>query len=688
MAGFPVESGSGSGSGGGGGGTSDVEDLNDLDDVSTGSNSARGDKGVKFNTAGTSLTAVDLVEDLNDLSDVATGTNTARSNDVLRFNSDGTSLGVADYVGKLEDLNDVNTLDGGVAGVRANKGVRFNADGTELEAADFPARTRTELINGNVTIANANTWVLASSTAIASTPAGLLEVQWDHGNNMGRLVGFFSTEAWFALPVSAVGGTFDRDNAFEIVARGTNVRNLYIGRTSSNTMLVAAQDAGDDPSPLVVHRIASSAYTNDLNALSDVDTGSDSARASMGVRFNSDGTSLEAAAWPSGGGASDLNDLSDVATGTNTARGGRGLIFNAAGTSLGTTRLVDELNELADVATGADSTRAGMGVRFNADGSSLEAESWPTSGQGSGSGNNEFQALGEVVEYEDWALSGNAIVLHASTSNRGIPFTNDATHIELELDFTDATTTSGTIAVEYSQDRGTNWHNFLDEDGDDVAITAGSTTAWTQRVTREFASEADSTWSIQETHTLWFRLSGTGLGGTIDWQYQQEDDSKTTRSYAETLFETDTTLPARTYSSNGSGNTVTQVAITPVPYDKILDIIIVFKQGNGQPEHLMRLSRAELDRIGSYDAGSEPTTFNTDPLKAALVSAPVAYTDEGPYLFPPVSWIHSSRGGPHNTTKHRQVVGFARDGAYLTKALFCVFQQPRTLKEIAVVRER
>ena len=625
--------------------------LNDLTDVATGSDTARGGKGVQFNAGGTSLEAADLVANLNDLGDVATGNNAGRASRGLVFNGDGTSLGVMTIPTYLNELTDVAT---GLDSARGGKGVRFNAAGSSLEAEDWPSsatRTRTEIFNGNITIAagQVNNWIPVGSVTIASSPAGLLEIIWDMGTGDRAFIPLIiSTEAFLALPASTAWTAYDRDNAFQIIGPTASNR-AFIGRTATNGMLIAAEDHGADPRPLTVHRIAGDATTTTA-----------------------------------------LNDLTDVATGGDAARGGKGLVFNSGGTSLGATDLVGDLNDLSDVATGANSARASMGVRFNSDGTSLEAHSWPASGQGSGTGNNEFQAQGEVVEYEDWTISGSAEILHKSgTNQRGIPVLNDATHVEVEIDVTDATTTSGNIAVEYSLDRGTTWHNVLDDAGDDVALTPGSTTVWSDRFGRTFFSDSDAAWNIAEDETLYLRVSGTGLGGSIDWEYLQEDDSKTTRSYVATIFDTDTTLPSRTPIANGSNYTVTQIDVEPIPWEKVIELVLVFAAASGDPSLPLRLSKAAMDYAGTYTDATIPTTFSSDPLKVSMMTVNIGgYSFAGPFVTPGVQWIYDSRAGSGGQARHRLLVGVSLDGAYLNKVLICAINREWTLKEISAVRER
>ena len=390
-----------------------------------------------------------------------------------------------------------------------------------------------------------------------------------------------------------------------------------------------------------------------------------------------------------------FRDLSDVDVGETVGqRANKGLMYDGDGEDVQTYDVVRDLNDIRDVSTGANATRAQMGLRFNSDGTSLVTESWPASGQGGLSG---YQEIGDAERVENRTLSGQTFTLHESTTlTRGIPFHNDATHLDFVIEFNANTYVTGeNMLVEYSLDRGTTWHRFLDEDGDDVDIAGHTATEWEQRITREFCSEKDPNWNtVNEDYLFYVRLvAGTAshdLEGTVNFEWTPEDDSATSRYYSQEVYDTGVLIPSVQATSAGTGYTVTQVGVTPVAWEKIVEIQIFFSK-NSDVERMVARIPLQLIEDASADFSTVPTT-HTDlaPMKAVVVGKNLTgHTDDGPVARPYANWLWNTRyeqGG--STLKERLIIATHKEGAYLTKLLITAVSTGFTIRNVRILREK
>ena len=352
-----------------------------------------------------------------------------------------------------------------------------------------------------------------------------------------------------------------------------------------------------------------------------------------------------------------------------------------------------ELNDLSDVATGSASSRGNMAVRWNADGTSLTSTAWPSgSGGAEGGAALEYERIGDTDRVENITLSGISTVLHEDTTDQhGVYFNNDATHLDFEIEFNSSTgPATGNMGIEYSLDRGTTWYPFLDEDGDDEVQAVRTAATFSKRITREFCSERDSSWSVTATHVLWVRLtapSGSNLAGTVNLEWTAEDDSNTARLKYDEVYSTDTTLNGISYNQNSTGYTITQIGITPVPWEKIIEVQLLISYSTNAQSYTMVIPRRYIDE-GAYFTGTVPANWNSVIYKSITQGRNLEGGSSEPLTISPSGgWLWRSRQDAGSETKQRVLFGTQKEGAYLKKILLTALSATVTLRKIFILRE-
>ena len=317
-----------------------------------------------------------------------------------------------------------------------------------------------------------------------------------------------------------------------------------------------------------------------------------------------------------------------------------------------------------------------------------------TSGQSGGGTNIEYSPVGSRLSFRR-AATGTTWTAYTSSTPRGIPVSNNGTHLDIDIFVpADAFTVGNVVEWQYSLDRGSTWHPFRDDSGDPDRYTASSTSSFTfsRRLPREAMSEADASWGWNETHTAFVRAvrhSGTAdFTGTLTVYYQSVDDSKTTRTFLDTLYDTDTSVSASTVASNGSGLNTTHFGIKETEEEKLLEIILHVSLASRADYAGLRITRDMIDATGTFS--TRPSNFNSTRSFIAFTWDPESNGDRFifPVLKPHPVQIWRTRNDTDGDALNKLLVGLTKDGIYLNTISLCALGSSMTIRKIYAFRER
>lgn len=109
--------------------------------------------------------------------------------------------------------------------------------------------TSTQLFNANVGIGVANRWYYAGTLTVS--PNEVWSLVWSD-QNAERYPKIFATNALLALATGNHNSSVV--NGSQLYISGSE--GIYVGRTSTNRLLVGSTSTTDDPQPLIIHRLA------------------------------------------------------------------------------------------------------------------------------------------------------------------------------------------------------------------------------------------------------------------------------------------------------------------------------------------------------------------------------------------------------------------------------------------------